>query len=470
MVKINKYTPVMDGKPVYVYIRDNSKKGIFHYHINIDELPKPARGSTGTHILSDAKEFAYDLYKKLKANPIPVPPPTVKTISFKAVAERWLIHRKGKSGQERHEYIVRKYLIPFFDGVRKVKDASAITQSLINDYVVWRREYWVKKKAENAANTKITYKRKGKKTIANASWEAEVSDSTLKRESPTLNQIIKFARQEGVIKATTILEKPEFEVCDETRPYFTEEQADKLCRLARERAQIDNRRVKRERRMLLNYIMLLRHTGMRTGELSAVRWRDVDLNVRLINVAGVKKGAKKTGRRCVPLFKQALTQLKKIHQDRVLELGGLSPSEDEHIFVNSDGERIRSFRSSFSQLLKSCDFPPPPEKEGYCLYSFRHTIITTTGKSGMPQTLQTKSFGTSPEMIDKHYDHNSALEALAWMDRLEEANAKAEAKPAPAMAQQPSQTDKKIDTVFDEVFSFDSPNETVFDDVFAYDE
>ena len=236
MVKTNKYIPVMDGKPVYVYIRDNSKKGIFHYHINIDELPKPARGSTGTHILSDAKEFAYDLYKKLKANPIPVA--ATKTVSFKAVAERWLSHNTTKNDYKRHEYIVQTYLLPFFDQKVKLKDIGAINQIHINDYVDWRRKFWVKKVDEVSpidgakVKFKIAYKRKGRKVIANTSWQGEVSDSTLKRESGTLNQIIQSARDEGLISPTVVLKKPSFNITDDKRPYFTEEQADKLCRLA----------------------------------------------------------------------------------------------------------------------------------------------------------------------------------------------------------------------------------------------
>ena len=34
----------------------------------------------------------------------------------------------------------------------------------------------------------------------------------------------------------------------------------------------------------------------------------------------------------------------------------------------------------------------------------------------MPARLLTKVAGTSEEMLDRHYDHSTAMEALAWMD------------------------------------------------------
>ena len=88
--------------------------------------------------------------------------------------------------------------------------------------------------------------------------------------------------------------------------------------------------------------------------------------------------------------------------------------DGEPMFVNKDNGAMRSFRTSFNNLLEACGLEEPDGEEDYCSYSFRHSLATELGNMGMPDGLLTKVLGTSREMIGAHYDHASADSALEW--------------------------------------------------------
>ncbi|EME72014.1 hypothetical protein H261_00505 [Paramagnetospirillum caucaseum] len=424
------YIKVIDG--VYIYSRENAVTGIWHYYFKIGK--RVFRKSTATTDINKAKIVAIHQFQEATINIDKVPaiaaaPAPAKTVSFKMVANRWLNTRREENDFERNNKVVTSYLIPFFDGVLKMKDISTITQSQINDYILWRRYYRVT--GDGSKQTMNIYQRGGRQVKAEVVQYGALADSTLNRENITLNHIIKFAMSEGVVNPSALINVPRFKVEDDNRPHFTEQQADKLCHLARDRTKVKNTRNQRERRMVYNFAILLRYTGMRPGELLSVRWGDVDDKARIINLPGTK-GANKTGKRKVPLlFKEAIDQIHQMRQDRRDELDGNEPKSGEHLFLKTDGTRIESLKTAFSNLVEACDFEPSKKGDFLSPYSFRHTFITQMCRSRAPIALTAKALGTSVEMIQKYYDHNITDDILMWMD-----TAKAEA-PAPVQAPAP---------------------------------
>ena len=396
-------------KNIYVYSRDNSKNGVWHFYFRLNG--KARRGTTGCVGLDDAKMVAVQKFHEAQANPHKA---TSKKISFKAVATSWLALQAGDKDMSRHETAVNRFLVPYFDGDINLKDMGAITQSQINNYIIWRRNYWVT--GPGSVQATMTYEREGKTVKSKAPTHGITSNGTINRENIALSNIFKYAIDEGVLSHTARIAVPRLKTEDVTRPDFTDEQADLICNLARQRASISNLKVARERRILLAYVILLRYTGMRPGELLSLTWRDVDIEGRRISLRGVTGGSK-TGVRAVPLmFDEAIDQLNDLMRCRCAELGAESVRPGENLFIDPDGTAIKCFKRSFPALIKACNFDPPPGNEGYTAYSFRHSFITTLGKMGMPDALQTKALGTSREMIGVHYDHNSINEALRWMD------------------------------------------------------
>ena len=415
MVK-NNYIQVIDD--IYIYIRDNAVGGIFNYYFRAGS--RAIRKSTGTSNINDAKRKAIYAYEEYRLNPnkaviaaAVAAAPAAMTTSFKMVAEKWLERRKSKSDYKRNYATVMNYLIPHFDGKLKMKDIRSLTQTHIDEYLEERKAYWV---TGAGASLTQTYLRKGRKVVTKNKPKGELCENTRNRESTPLRQIIQLAKKDGLIDANAQLDVEWLKSESEPRPDFSLRQADKICRLAKERMLIGNLSFQRDRTMLCAYIHLLRHTGMRPGELISLEWRDVDLTNRLLIIRG-RRGGRKTGSRVVPLlYNEPITVLKEMQNRRIAELNGASINENDPIFIKKNGTQVDSFKTSFNTLLKACEFEHPSGKHDYSQYSFRHTYVTQIAKLGLPTQLLSKVLGTSLEMINAHYDHNSAIEALAWMD------------------------------------------------------
>ncbi|MFZ2280831.1 MAG: hypothetical protein WAW39_23730, partial [Prosthecobacter sp.] len=114
-------------------------------------------------------------------------------VSFKTVAEEWLATQKTD-----HAYkagVVRKFLLPFFDAERSTTSMTMVTQALVDDYKVWRRDFWLtRQKAGNST------------TVSDKQAEnyREPSANTLNREYPTLRQILGYAAKKGYFEKQPI--------------------------------------------------------------------------------------------------------------------------------------------------------------------------------------------------------------------------------------------------------------------------
>ena len=110
------------------------------------------------------------------------------------------------------------------------------------------------------------------------------------------------------------------------------------------------------------------YTGVRVSELIIVKWSDLAVDRKLINVLG--KGGKP---RAVPLLPPVADALSEYRKE--LALKGLVPTENDYIFVNSQGPKRgqpmcrdgieKLYRNMFRELGK------PPGVSVHCL---RHTF------------------------------------------------------------------------------------------------
>lgn len=397
-------------KGVSLYTRDNSKSGIWYYYFLING--KQIRRSTSHCDLDEAKIEAIAAYKAAKTSPETF---IVKPTSFETVARRWLKQFEHAKDYARKDLVIRRFLVPFFRDKAKVKDIAALRQQHINDYLLWRRNYYVDGPGAHTPE-KFTYMRAGKVVKAKRATFGTPKNTTLNRENNVLRQIITFAREEGRIAATTILKVATQSDDGERRPEFSYEQVQTIRRVARQRvADAPKGRRTRERQQLAYYVGLLSWTGMRPAEALSLTWRDIDVTNRKIYL---RRG--KTDQRIIPmLFQELVCLLNEMRAARQSELenNGEEWNETEALFVHPDGRRINAFATSLANLIKACDFPKPEGAEDYSAYSFRHSLATELANQGMPDGLLVKLLGTSREMLDAHYDHSDANDALAWADR-----------------------------------------------------
>jgi integrase len=173
-------------------------------------------------------------------------------------------------------------------------------------------------------------------------------------------------------------------------------------------------------------VFLLFGTGLRRGELLALRWRDVNLETGVLHVRqtlarvrnhGAREGEKKTrlafqepktaySRRTVPIPEGCLVALRQ-HKARQAEerlLLGSAYEDPELVFCWPDGRPInpRHLNTHFDKILKRAGLPPVR------LHDLRHTFATLMLELGeSPKTVQAMLGHSSVAITLDIYSHVS---------------------------------------------------------------
>jgi integrase len=139
------------------------------------------------------------------------------------------------------------------------------------------------------------------------------------------------------------------------------------------------------------YAEFMLQTGMRTGEVRALRWKDIDGNKILVHsnwtlTHGYKNSTKTNKQRWVPLNNKCNDILKEIKQ------------EDEFIFPWNRSTFQKFFRARVNR-----EFDAGNLKFRYRPYDLRHTTISRWLEAGIPVTQVAKWAGNTNEVIWAHY-------------------------------------------------------------------
>lgn len=161
-------------------------------------------------------------------------------------------------------------------------------------------------------------------------------------------------------------------------------------------------------------IILCLYSGLRIGELIALRWSDIDFTKGLLTVSKSCHDSKNgliidepktaTSRRVIPLPKQLLPKLKNIkksgNSDFVVSMGGNAVS-------------VRSYQRSFELLLKRLNI----DHRGF--HSLRHTFATRALECGMDVKTLSEILGhKNPTVTLNRYAHSLLEHKAAMMNRL----------------------------------------------------
>ena len=139
------------------------------------------------------------------------------------------------------------------------------------------------------------------------------------------------------------------------------------------------------------YSEFMLQTAMRTGEVRAMKWDDINNDKVLVHsnftlTHGLKNSTKTNKKRTVPLNKRSLEILNKVQQ------------KSEYVFPYSRTAYMSFFRDRAVELrdagLASHRFRP---------YDLRHTAISRWLEAGIPVAQAAKWGGNSSEVIWKHY-------------------------------------------------------------------
>jgi integrase len=144
------------------------------------------------------------------------------------------------------------------------------------------------------------------------------------------------------------------------------------------------------------YVEFMLQTGMRTGEVRALKWKDIQDGKVVVHsnytlTHGHKNSTKTNKQRKVPLNERAKEVLEEM---RTLVLD----SPDDYIFPWNRYSFQSFFRDKIDSLYES-----GLVKERYRPYDLRHVAISRWLEAGIPVTQAAQWAGNTSEVIWKHY-------------------------------------------------------------------
>ena len=161
-------------------------------------------------------------------------------------------------------------------------------------------------------------------------------------------------------------------------------------------------------------IILCLYSGLRIGELIALKWSDIDFAKGFLTVSKSCHDGKNgliidepktaTSRRMIPLPKQLLPILK-----------GIKKKSDSPFVVSANGKSVsvRSYQRSFELLLKKLKIP----HKGF--HSLRHTFATRAIECGMDVKTLSEILGhKNPTVTLNRYAHSLMEHKKEMMNRL----------------------------------------------------
>jgi integrase len=253
--------------------------------------------------------------------------------------------------------------------------------------------------------------------LTELSLRDRLSPNTIKRIFSDFRHFLNWCVAEGYLDRVPAFPKVSME--KSRRPDFDLADWRKLTRYMREFQKVEHTSVRRDRTLLVNYVLILANTGIRVGEARNLRWRDIrwvpnPQDSKDIHVVLRVKG--KTGEREVV----ARTSETRTHFARILELRRLdlkNPLSDifeatevplsGFVFCGVDGKPIGSFKKSFSSLIDKAGVANDTFGQRRSIYSLRHTYATFRLQEGVNQYTLARNMGTSVAMLEQFYGHNS---------------------------------------------------------------
>lgn len=220
-----------------------------------------------------------------------------------------------------------------------------------------------------------------------------LSGATLNRAVNLLAGVFKFARRNRLVPRSFSPPTRGFDKAPEPVDpdrYVSAEEYERILACAR----VADQRWRR----LPALLTLAYTTGLRKGNLLALRWGDVDFAARTVTVSRTKSGRPHVA----PLASAAADELRKLS-------GRNDP--DVLIFGNDAGKPFHHTRL----LAKACTLAGVPQRG---LHQFRHGFGTKLALSGVPQATISQLLAHADIGSSYRYIHHSVSDKIAVVDRV----------------------------------------------------
>ena len=298
--------------------------------------------------------------------------------------------------------IINRYLIAFFGN----HQIDAITELMIQRFIDWRISYWIEGPGKEI--DKIEYVR-GSKRLFHKARHKVASTSTVRGNCAVLNNILKFASANDYIRSGAIPRIKMPPPKPNPRPSFSLNEINQLFKAAERRiAEVPKHaKIKHERLMIYCYINIAAYSGLRPVELGNLCWKHI-INFREQRTLPLKQReimiyafGKTSPREVVPM-QQARSSFDLLW-DAFVKINDRDPDEDDPVFFNYDGSRVRSFKRSLNALLEATNLKKHKFGGVRVAYSFRHFYISQQLIAGVGVYQIAQNAGTSVEMVEKFY-------------------------------------------------------------------
>lgn len=257
-------------------------------------------------------------------------------------------------------------------------------------------------------------------TVSRQSRKGVLSPNAQIRLLSDFRHFLRWAIEKGYTdnypKFPTIRQKPN------RRPHFDPDDWNKLTRYIRTfLSKAKHPSVRRDRNLLVNYVLILANTGIRVGEARELKWRDIrpiTSSDGTQSVALMVTG--KTGKReVVARTADVKKWFNRILEERKQDIGHPASDlqnatvvpPDSYVFCGCDGKPIGSFKKSFGRLISEAGVEFDSFGQRRTIYSLRHTYATFRLQEGVNHYILAQNMGTSVAMLEQFYGHTSNVTA-----------------------------------------------------------
>lgn len=372
---------IMDGR-VLVY-RTTHSGDVYQVRIYLPDERRYVRKSLRTRNLEDAKRAAHDLYVGVQAKVLKGE--KLFSITAEELRDRWLEKQSElveggvlSRGRYSNMRTFTKHYLEFVGAKERIQN---IDQKRFEGYRAFRQ-----------------------------SQKSDIRLDVVLNESVTIKQMYNWARREGLIRSNYECDFGRIKVDKNAlrRDVVTVEDYKALTAVAR----LWYKDTKDEeevyyRKAIRDFIVIQANSGLRTGELLTLQWRDVEIrrgSDRGDSTAQVTVQREKTK---VRQKRTIICRRGDVFQRR-MEYGQFTDADD-YVFCNF-GQRKQLTTTNlydyFSDLKKVVKAKHESFDSNMDLYSLRHFYITNHLSTGRlsPYDLA-KYCGTSLRQLEKTYDH-----------------------------------------------------------------
>jgi len=151
-------------------------------------------------------------------------------------------------------------------------------------------------------------------------------------------------------------------------------------------------------------ITLALNTGMRKGEILALRWQDIDYKNRVIYIRQAKSGE---GRQA-PMNNAVMDALR----SRMTVESVISPNPESFVFCHGNGARLKSMQGGFNIVMEQAGI------RGFRFHDLRHTFASHLAASGVEILVLKELLGHKTLTMTLRYSHLMPGRKHEAVDRL----------------------------------------------------